>query len=329
MSLLFRLLAAALLTAASSAFAAASAAPGSHILGRGVDHVLLWTRDAGRASRVLERQLGFQVRPGGDFGDGVANRIVQFSDMSYLELLFFTVPMDQIAPDVMEGVQFLRERDGSNGFGINVPSLESTVAHLTSAGFAMGEPTAGSYDPDGPEGPRPREASLYRTAGFSRQPIPGLDPFFVWYRPYASWSLTEHRMREARARHPNTAQRLTGVWIAVADAALTASILQRMGIVPGRLISLPHLQALASPFVAGRSTVLLVTATGEGYAARQIRSRGSHVLGVSIDVDSVDVAAAAVARGYGRRPHRYRGPFGDSVLARSEADLGLLVEFHR
>lgn len=330
MFLCFRLVAALVAdTASFTAPAVASAAPAGQALGRGIDHVLLWTRDADRASRVLQRKLGFQVRAGGDFGDGVANRIVQFRDLSYLELLFFTVPMQQISPTVMEGVQFLRERDGSVGFGINVPSLERTVQHLTSAGFAMTEPTAGSYDPDGPVGPRPREDSLFRTAGFSRQPIPGLDPFFVWYRPFTSWTLTQHRSGEARTHHPNTAQRMTAVWIATADAAQASSVLERMGMIPGRSLRLPHLQARATPYAAGRSTVLVVAPTGEGYTARQIRTRGSHVFGVSIEVGSLDVAAAVLGRGYGSRPRGYRGPFGHSVLARSEQDLGLLIEFHR
>jgi hypothetical protein len=268
------------------------------------------------------------VRPGGDFGDGVANRIVQFRDLSYLELLYLTVPLDRLSPSVLEGVQFLRERDGSVGFGINVPSLERTLAHLRAAGFAMSEPSAGTYDPDGP-GPLPVEDSFFRTAGFSRQPIAGLDPFFVWYRPYRSWSATEHRTREARARHPNTAQRMTAVWIGAADPALAHSVLERMGMARGRALSLPHLQARATPFTAGRSTILVLAPTGEGYAARQIRARGSHVLGISIEVASLEVAAARIANGYGSRPDRYRGPFGASILARSEEDLGLLVEFHR
>lgn len=305
----------------------AAAAPDAEILGRGVDHVLLWTRDADRASRVLERKLGFQVRPGGDFGDGVANRLIVFRDRSYLELLFFTVPLDQVSPSVIAGTEFIRERDGSNSFAINVPSLERTLARMAAAGFATDEPTPGSWDPDGP-GPRPREESSFRTAGFSRQPLPGLSPFFVWYRPSASWSFAQHRSLEARASHPNGAQRLTAVWIASNDAAEPSSVLERMGMVSGRAIDLPHLQARATPYIAGRSTVLVVAPSGEGYVAGQIRSRGPHVLGVSVEVESLEVAAAAVTRGYGVPPRRYRGPFGHSLLARSEEDLGMLVEFH-
>lgn len=324
-----RLLALVLAAQSSAAASHRSAAAAAPVLGRGVDHVLLWTRNADRASGVLERKLGFQVRPGGDFGDGVANRLIMFRDMSYLELLFFTRPLDQVSPSAMEGVEFLRHRDGAHSFGINVPSLERTLAHLAAGGFPVGEASAGSYDPDGPEGPQPRQDSLFRTAGFQVQPITGIDPFFVWYRPRTSWPLAQHRSFEARARHPNTAQRLTAVWIAAADPERASSVLERMEMTAGRRAALPHLQAWARPFVAGRSTIFVVAASGDGYAARQIRERGTHVLGVSIEVGSLEVAAASLAAGYGSRPFRYMGPLGESVLARSEADLGLLIEFHR
>jgi catechol 2,3-dioxygenase-like lactoylglutathione lyase family enzyme len=328
MSVTFRLL--ALILAAASGIAQASGlADRLPALGRGVDHVLLWTRDADRASRGLERKLGFQVRPGGDFGDGVANRLIMFRDLSYLELLFFTVPIDQVSPSTREGLEFLRHRDGSHAFAFNVPALEPTLAQLASAGFSVGEPSAGSYDPDGPEGPLPRQDSLFRTAGFTVQPIAGLDPFFVWYRPRTSWTVEHHRSVEARSRHPNTAQRLSAVWVATADPAQTAAVLERMGMIAGRPIGLPHLQASATPFTAGRSTILVVAAAGDGYVAHQLRERGTHVLGVSVEVASLEVAAAAVAAGYGSRPRRYRGTLGESVLARSEEDLGILIEFHR
>lgn len=38
----------------------------------GVDHVLIWSRNIDQVTSIMAVKLGFQVRPGGDFGDGVA-----------------------------------------------------------------------------------------------------------------------------------------------------------------------------------------------------------------------------------------------------------------
>src|SRR4029078_6886123 len=56
---------------------------------RSPDHVLIWTRNVDKLTAIMAVKLGFQVRPGGVFGDGVANCIIRFPNRSYLELLYF------------------------------------------------------------------------------------------------------------------------------------------------------------------------------------------------------------------------------------------------
>ena len=46
----------------------------------GLDHVLIWTRNIDQLTSIMSVKLGFQVRPGGDFGDGIANRLIPFAD---------------------------------------------------------------------------------------------------------------------------------------------------------------------------------------------------------------------------------------------------------
>ena len=103
-----QLLAATLLFAGTAAAQtpAAPAAPGALLgSGGGLDHVLLWTRERDGVTATLAVKLGFQVRPGGDFGDGTANRLIRFADRTYLELLFFTRPGSDVAEDTPRAVE--------------------------------------------------------------------------------------------------------------------------------------------------------------------------------------------------------------------------------
>lgn len=315
----------------STAFVTSSVAAGAvtrlseRLLGRGVDHVLLWTRDADHSSRFLERQLGFQVRPGGSFPGDVANRLIMFSDASYLELLFYTAPLDSVS---LQGLEFLRERNGSNAFGIAVASLEETADGLARSGFSPDVPTAGSYDPDGPEGPQPTQDSIYRTFGFRQAPLPGLDPFFVWYRPRTSWTAENQTRRNMLSRHRNTAERLSAVWITVPDPDGASAVLLRMGMTRGPPAHLPDLQARAVPFSAGRSIVFLLIPSGEGHSARQLRLRGAHVAGLSVEVADLDVAAHVLRMGAGQAPRRVFSPFGRAIRTDTTDELGLFIEFY-
>ncbi|MEP7098806.1 MAG: VOC family protein, partial [Dokdonella sp.] len=52
------------------------------------------------------------------------------------------------------------------------------------------------------------------------------------------------------------------------------------------------------------------------------------VLGVSIGVTDLNRAKRQVERGYEKELPGYRGVLGDSFLAPTQDDLGLLIEFH-
>lgn len=293
----------------------------------GVDHVLLWTREVEEDTRVLKDKLGFQVVPGGSFPDGVANRLAMFADDSYLELLYFAEPVSRLDDAKLEGVQFLRQRDGSVGFGIHAADLERVEAGLKAKGFALDAPTPGNYDPDGP-GPKPSQDSLFRTLAFKPSPIPGLDPFFVWYAPWPARDAAAQARLQARRTHPNTAMRVTAVWILAGNPAAARSTLANLGFAPRSSFRMEPIGARAAVFGNARAAIVVVEPDAAGRAADALRLRGPHVAGVSVQVTDLAAAQRLVERGYGAPVRRYRGGFGQSILAPAEADLGLFVEFH-
>lgn len=294
----------------------------------GVDHVLLWTREVEEDSRVLSDKLGFNVVPGGTFPDNVANRLVYFRDRSYLELLYFTVPLSQVGADSLKGIEFLARRDGSVGFGIRVDNLESTAARVASAGLSTGELSPGAFDPDGPDGPLTESAVQFRTFGFESPPIAGLDPFFVWYGPRPARDAEAQARWLTRTTHPNSAERLTAVWILPADAAASAAALSKMGFLAGARVPMPQIGGIGTIFRGGQSSILLVEPRGSGIAREALRARGPHVLGVSIEVADLAAAKGVIARSYGPTIPTYQGAFGKAVLGDAQDDLGVLIEFH-
>ena len=307
-----------------------SSADGTFALpSEGVDHVLIWTRDVDQDIAALRDKLGFHIGPRFSFPDQVANRVSYFRDQSFLELLHFTVPLQQLAPRQVEGVEFLTERDGSNGFGIRVSSLEERSARLASGGIALGEPSPANSDPDGPDGPSPPEPNPFRILEFRDSPLPGLKPFFVSYAPWPTEAPEYRAVWEATTTHPNTAQRLSAVWIIGPDFTATKAGLRRLGFSQSRIVRMPHLGATGTLFSGGRSAVIVVEPTGPGHAADSLQLRGAHVLGVSIEVSDLALAEAAARRGYQDTSGPYNGGFGRSILAPATQDLGIFIEFHR
>jgi hypothetical protein len=277
---------------------------------------------------VLRDKLGFRIGPGMTFPDQVANRVIYFQDQSFLELLYFTVPLREVGPETLKGQEFLVERDGSSGFGIRVSNLERRAADLAARVIRTKEPSAATSDPDGPGGPKPEADSPFRTLEFANSPLEGLQPFFVSYAPWPTESPEFRPIWEATTTHPNTARRLSAVWIIGRDAAATRRALRTLGFAPGRRITMRGLDATGTLFVGGRSAIIVVEPSRKGIAAEALRVRGPHVLGISVEVADLEAAATAARRGYAETSAPYQGAFGRSVLAPVQQDLGILVEFH-
>ena len=296
--------------------------------GGGIDHVLLWTREVEQDTAVLRDRLGFNVVPGGSFPDQVANRLIYFGNESYLELLHFTVPLSQLEPARLEDMKFLQDRDGSIGFGIRVDDLERMAGKLAASGLETTDVSPGSFDPDGPTGPEAAKEALFRTMGFKERLMAGLDPFFVWYAPWPALTSEGRAQWETTTSHRNTAQRPSAVWILPTDTAIARSVLEKVGYTPGRNVDMPQIGARGTVFDAGRTSIVLIEPEKEGLAADALRLRGPHVVGISLEVTDLAAASDVISDGYGLSPQRYEGPFGESVMAPSQEDLGLLIEFH-
>lgn len=318
------LLAAALSACASAPFGNAGAGDRLLGVGGGVDHILIWSRDRDAATAVLRDRLGFTVRDGGQFPDGVSNRLVLFSDQSYLELLFID-DMATARVQTPDDVKFLEMTYGPSHFGLETSRLDGARDLTIAAGLPASEPDSMAYDPDGPEGPKPAEPGPWRTMDFGKGNVPG-EPFLIQYAPSADEPGSLERRRQA-AIHPNGAVRLSAVWVAVNDLRAAGRTYARLGLTRQRPVALPHLNGRGLAIRTNDSWILLVEPKGPGRAQDALAWVGHRVFGVSIEVADLNTARTVLQRG-GIAPEAFHGPFGPALMPPSRQELGLFFEFH-
>lgn len=314
-----------ILCATAAAASAADTVQPAGELGRTseIDHALLWGRSIDQISSAMAMKLGFQVRPGRN-PDGVANRYVRFEDRSYLELFGIERPDAQMDPGMQADQASLHGGPGARTFGLRSSILEQARAWLQGQGFA---PTPiFSASPDDPDGDGPSKPPRWRLFAFER---PALSSH-LFYIDYSTLEATPARVVDTRVGYeqPNGARALTGIWLLSSDADADRKQFERMGFGGATPIRLPQIAAQGYCIAVGSKRLLALQPAGAGIAAEALRNGGPQLLGVSVEVQDIDRAQRRVERGYDARMTRYRSAQGDAFLAPTQADLGLLVEFH-
>ncbi|HWX67689.1 MAG TPA: VOC family protein [Rhodanobacter sp.] len=288
-----------------------------------LDHILLWGHDIDQVSAVMAVKLGFQVMPGRNPG-GVANRYVRMSDRSYLELEGITRPNVDMDPGMQADQAALHGGPGSRTFGLRSSTLDQARTFLQHQGL---DPTvifsASRTDPDGAG---PSAPPRWRLFAFNHQPLSS-NLFFI---DYAAGNVTPTRVADEQAarEHPNTARELSALWLLSSDADADRKQFERMGFTGATPVRIPQIAAHGYAVKVGRKGVFVLQPDGPGIATDALRKGGAQVLGVSIGVADFDQAKRKVERGYEKELATYSGLQGDSFLAPTQDDLGLLVEFH-
>ena len=288
-----------------------------------LDHVLLWGRNIDEVTSVMAAKLGFQVVPGRNPG-GVANRYIRMADGSYLELLGIARPRPDMDPGMLADQASLHGRAGSRTFGLRSTTLDARRAQLQAEGFA---PTpVFSASADDPDGDGPGHPPRWRLFAFQHDILSS----HLFLIDYATLSQTPARVAyESAARvHPNGAQAVTAFWLLSSDAGADRDRLARMGFAGATPIRFAQLGARGYCVPVNGKRLLALQPEGPGRAADALRTGGPQILGVDVAVADIDAARRRVGRGYGASLASYHGLFGESFLAPTQDDLGLLIEFH-
>ncbi|HEY1140459.1 MAG TPA: VOC family protein [Lysobacter sp.] len=288
-----------------------------------IDHALLWGRDIDQITLAMTMKLGFQVRPGRN-PDGVANRYVRFGDQSYLELFGIERPDATMDPGMQADQSSLHGGAGARTFGLRSSMLESARELLVGQGF---KPTQiFSASPNDPDGDGPSRPARWRLFAFE-QPALSSHLFFI---DYSALDATPARVVDTTVarEHPNGAQALTAIWLLSSDAQADRRQFERMGFDGATPVRLPRIGAQGYCIPVGNRRLFALQPEGAGIAAQALRDGGPQLMGISIEVQDIERAQRRVERGYDTRLSRYEGVQGDAFLASTQADLGLLVEFH-
>lgn len=298
---------------------AATPAPAPEAPPARLDHILLWGRGIDQITSVMAVKLGFQVRPGRD-PDGVANRYVRFADTSFVELLGITRPDPKFDPGMKEDQQALKGGPGSRTFGIRASSLDTIRSSLQALHYAVTPFFAG------PDSAKPG----WRLFAFDRAPLSS-NTFFIDYNAgYAPDQFDPTNADDYRVtrEHPNGARALSSVWLVSGDAEADRQQLEKMGFGHAVPVKLPQVGAKGFCVPVGPTALLALQPDGAGIAAQTLAGGSPRVLGVSFAVADLGRAQRWAERGYERKLPTYRGWFGESVLAPTQDDLGLSIEFH-
>lgn len=284
----------------------------------GLDHVLVWSQDHAAGEAYLRDRLGFRLteRPG-NYGAGIANKLIWFRNLSFIEFLWLESP-ELTRTEAPDEHAFVTLRNGSNAFGVQVTDVDATYAALRQAALRPQQPSSETYDFDGPEGPRPPEPSRWRFMFLEPGSMPG-NPFFVDYNLPPDASVP-------RSDQPNGARRMSSVWILVRDVGAATATYGRAGFRARGRVSVPDVGSGVA-LNAGEGEILLISPTDELHRSRLSRY-GEHVVGFSIEVDNLAATRQLLQGRLELSLPQSRSVYGPSVRVPSLGPLGVHVEFH-
>lgn len=295
---------------------------------RAADHVLVWSQNENAGERIFE-SMGFNVRKGQDYPEGIGSSTIAFEDWSYVELLRFTDPARAAGnAQAMAELEFARQAPGANSFAIQVSDVNQAAAFLKGKGFAVADIVPDIVDPDGPTGPEPPKLASWRDFHFAEPTVSGVEIFFIEYSTELLSTDGANAPSNFRNAHPNSARRLSAVWVLVDDVDYEAEVYGRMGFSVGAVSRVDLLNAQIRVASLGDGAVVLVQATSLPDEFVLPGRPGPRVIGLSFEVDSLDRAKAAESDMTDVKRHDYRGPFGPSRLSQLMQIAGFFVEFH-
>lgn len=293
--------------------------------GRGIDHVgpMVRLENFEQAGEVFTDQLGFAATPALLSPLGAKNRLIWFEDLSYLELLAFTELNDFTAPFVA----FLETHEGAAFYGTEVTDLPQAMAFLNGAGYGFVGPV--------PAPPLTIEATG-QTFGFSplwnslilTGPLaPANSNFLLKYDEVQRQQMFADFPVLAPRPHPNTARRIDSLFLVVSDLDAAIAFYEGLGQeVRFKNKKVHYLGARGAEVRYGNQTVALLVPDGPGLVADFAADRGEGILGVSIQVGSLQTARTLINAntGLGLQAFKYKGR--DRFLIPASLTHGFLIE---
>ena len=293
--------------------------------GRGIDHVasLVRPENFDAAANVLTRQLGFSATPALLSPLGAKNRLIWFKDRSYLEIATFTERNEFTAPFL----DFLEHHEGAKFYGTQVVDAAQAVAFLTGAGYPNVGPIPASPLTIESTGEVVGLTPLWGSIVLTARVAPDNSNFFLDYDEAQVHKMFVDFPALAPRRHPNTAQKIDTLWLVVSDLDAAIEFYEGLGLEVGsKHKRIPYLGGRGAKVKYHNNTVTLLEPDGPGLAADFAAERGEGILGVSIQVGSLDTALSLVNRKARLNLHSFTYKGRDRFLIPASLTHGFLIE---
>jgi catechol 2,3-dioxygenase-like lactoylglutathione lyase family enzyme len=283
--------------------------------GHGLDHVGIAVRDLEAAKKDYREVLGFTVFDGGKHPNGSRNSGPALEN-GYLELI---TSWDRTKAQGAMLANFLEKHEGALFVGFDVFPVDETAQLLRARGNNIQGPEAGSIGVDPEQKDQP---FTWRLVGLATGAVP------AGHLPAKSTDAVFFIQYQATV-HSNTAKTLASVWMAVNDLQESARAYESMGFRAGRKLAAPQLAARGQEIKAGQGSILLLQPQDStGKVASFLAERGAEgIMGVSIEVASLQTARTVLESNTKKHFKPYAGPYGESILIPPEFTHGLSIEF--
>jgi catechol 2,3-dioxygenase-like lactoylglutathione lyase family enzyme len=304
--------------------------------GYGIDHLIVAVNDLEAAKDFYRDTLGFNMRPRGEVSihpTGTKNTSIYFANQSYLELLAIN-DREKVAQNRPHYIEFLSKHEGALFYALSTSSAAQTARYLGGRGFAVKDPAPGAVQrPTDKEMPPPK----WLTVAFEKSVLPPLFTFFIEYKNtdyqdmFMDWDEGYSEVKKLpEFRHPNTALGISAVWVAVRDVAAASKEYETMGLPAGGNFISSAFDARGVEIKVVRQRVLLLQPQGKsGKVASFLATRGEGVIGVSIEVESLETARTLIERNLKRKFKPQNNLSGKSILIPPEMAHGIWIELHQ
>ena len=245
-----------------------------------IDHVIFAAADLTQLEAAFTR-LGFHVVGGGEHPHlGTRNRIIVL-DQGYIELLAIA-DEETVSPAVRERIA---RAPGWIGFALQSADIAAEAAAMRARGADVRGPMAGRLvAPNG----RVRSWQTVTIGGDDLFSVAEPVPFLIQHDSTGEQHLRELAGTDAIEPHPNGAQRLQAVVVAIASLSAAQEIFARdYGLLapnPGGEVPTLAAEAQALPLPAPGERVVPAEPLGAGIASDRLASAGEGVCCVSVGV---------------------------------------------
>jgi catechol 2,3-dioxygenase-like lactoylglutathione lyase family enzyme len=247
-----------------------------------IDHVMICVPDLERGIETY-RRIGFDVRPGGAHPGRGTHNAIAFNGEDYLELLAVRDRAEYLAASPDGGLlDFIDRGGGFRYVAVQSDDLAADVAAMRARGVDVSDAADGER--------RTPAGRTLRWKSARLGPANALPIFFVQHlTPLAE-------RRGGAGPHPNGAQRVDRVYIAVSDVSSSAAVYSRaLGLPPPTIQRGAVIKADMAVFDLGPTGLTVAQPMEPGPAAEAMARRGPGPFQALYRTTSMDAAARWMA----------------------------------